>query len=184
MAWHVVRLDQVAPTPWRNGGGLTRELAVFPVREHWHWRISVADIERNGPFSRYEGVQRWFAVLAGAGVRMEVGGSVQVLEPASEPFAFDGAGEADCELIEGATRDLNLMVRIGRGNMQRLRGRSALAVSSGAAVALWTGACAATACFEGVETAFEPATLAWRYLDLGGRVEVEATDGLWMEIAP
>jgi len=184
MAWHVVQLDRVAATPWRNGGGLTRELAVFPVHEHWHWRISVADIERNGPFSRYEGVQRWFAVLAGAGVRMEVGGSVQLLEPSSDPFAFDGAGEADCELLEGATRDLNLMVRIGRGSMRRLRGRSALAVSSGAAVALWTGASPASACFEGVETAFQPATLAWRHLDLGGRIEVEATDGLWMEIAP
>jgi environmental stress-induced protein Ves len=184
MAWHVVQLEQVAPTPWRNGGGLTRELVVFPVRENWHWRVSVADIEREGPFSLYEGVERWFAVLSGAGVRLRIGDAQHALAATSEPIVFDGAVQAQCELLRGPTRDLNLMVSQGRGSMRRVSGSSALAVSSGAAVALWTGAHPATATFEGVPSAFGPATLAWRHLDLGGRIELDATDALWMEIAP
>lgn len=184
VAWHVVPLQRVAATPWRNGGGVTRELAVFPVHEHWHWRLSVADIERDGPFSRYDGVQRFFAVLSGQGVRLRIDGTAHQLDPTSEPLAFDGAADTQCDLLGGPTRDFNLMVRQGRGSMRRLRGAEALAVASGAAVALWTGAAPAQATFEGIVTGFAPATLAWRHLDLGGRIEVEAPGGLWMEIAP
>jgi environmental stress-induced protein Ves len=42
MSWHVVQLADVAVMPWRNGGGVTRELAAWPARDAWHWRMSVA----------------------------------------------------------------------------------------------------------------------------------------------
>src|SRR5689334_20024474 len=75
MSWHRISLNDVPLTPWRNGKGNTRELVAFPVRDQWHWRMSVADIETDGPFSRFEGVKRWFAVLSGAGVRLSTGGA-------------------------------------------------------------------------------------------------------------
>ena len=40
----LVRVDDVAPVPWRNGGGLTRELLAWPAAQDWAIRISVADI--------------------------------------------------------------------------------------------------------------------------------------------
>jgi environmental stress-induced protein Ves len=183
MAWHVVSLDRVAPTPWRNGGGLTRELVVFPVHEHWHWRISVAEVTQDGPFSRYEGVQRWFAVLSGGRVQLKVDGAGYELDSGSAPFAFNGEAETACQLLDGATRDINLMVRQGRGRMERVRGDGDRAVSSGSAVALWSGERGATATFEGEPAEFPPNTLAWRHLDMGGRVELRASDALWMEVA-
>ena len=183
MAWHVVPLDRVAPTPWRNGGGVTRELVVFPVHEQWHWRVSVAEVTQDGPFSRYEGVQRWFAVLSGGRVRLRVDGAGYELDAASAPLAFNGAAETDCTLLAGATRDLNLMVRQGRGRMERVRGACDKAVSSGSAVVLWSGEQGATATFEGEPAEFPPHTLAWRHMDMGGRVELGAADALWMEIA-
>ena len=61
-----------APQPWRNGGGVTRELLCLPAGSgnDWTLRISVADIDADGPFSPFPGVTRWFAVLDGAGVRL------------------------------------------------------------------------------------------------------------------
>ena len=51
---------------WRNGGGRTRELLAWPDAADWKVRVSVADVESDGPFSAFPGVQRWFAVLEGA----------------------------------------------------------------------------------------------------------------------
>lgn len=183
MSWHRIALHSVAPTPWRNGGGTTRELVVFPVREHWHWRLSVADISQGGPFSQFEDVERWFAVLSGGGVRLLNEGGTQTLTRASAPVVFDGNALTRCELVEGPTQDFNLMVREGRGRMERVYGDGAQAVASGSAVALWSGAAQARATFEGQTIELEPQTLAWRHLDMGGRVHVSAPDGLWIEIA-
>jgi environmental stress-induced protein Ves len=183
MSWHRIFLDSVAPTAWRNGGGMTRELVVFPVREHWHWRMSVARIEQDGPFSSFEGIERWFAVISGGGVRLIVGETIHALTPDSPPLSFDGGVATRCELVDGSTQDFNLMVREGRGRMERVTGSVALAVASGSGVALWSGDHAARATFEGATLEIAPRTLAWRHLDMGGRVEVEATNALWMEVA-
>ncbi len=184
MSWHHIALNDIKPTPWRNGLGMTRELVVFPVREHWHWRLSVAEITHDGPFSRFEGVQRWFTVLSGAGVRLVIDGVPRTLANGSEPIAFDGDADTQCELVAGPTVDFNLMVQHGRGSMKRVFGAAAQAVSSGSAIALWSGAAPARVTFEGQSVELPPQTLAWRHLDLGGRVEVDAADGLWVEIAP
>jgi environmental stress-induced protein Ves len=183
MSWHRIALQSVSPTPWRNGFGMTRELVVFPVREHWHWRLSVAEISQDGPFSRFDDVERWFAVLSGNGVRLAVDGAAQTLTRTSAPVVFDGAALAECQLVDGPTLDFNLMVRQGRGRMERVYGDVAQAVSSGSAVALWSGNAQAQATFEGQTIELPPQTLAWRHLDMGGRVHVSAPDGLWVEIA-
>ena len=72
MTWQVVRLEDVFATPWRNGGGVTRELAAWPQAADWTWRMSVAEVGQSGAFSIFDGVDRWFAVLAGSGVQLMV----------------------------------------------------------------------------------------------------------------
>jgi uncharacterized protein len=118
MSVTVVRSQDVAPQPWRNGGGVTRELIAWPSPADWRVRISIADIERDGPFSAYAGVQRWFTVLKGAGVVLTLDGVAQRLTRSDAPFGFDGAASVDCRLIDGPTRDLNLMLRGTSGTMQ------------------------------------------------------------------
>lgn len=117
----VVDLAAVAPQPWRNGGGQTRELLAWPLGSGagWQVRISVADIDRDGPFSAFPGVQRWFTVLEGAGVTLDFDGTGQRLTTSSAPLGFDGASAPGCRLIDGPTRDLNLMTRqeAGTGRM-------------------------------------------------------------------
>ena len=116
---HVVQLSQTPLRPWRNGGGVTQELLAWPEAADWLVRVSVARIDRDGPFSAFEGVQRWFAVLGGAGVRLQWPGLTHVLThvltPASPALHFDGAAAPDCHLLDGPTQDLNLMLRSGSG---------------------------------------------------------------------
>ena len=111
LVWHTVSLADVAATPWRNGGGVTRELVAWPPQGEWQWRMSVAVVEASGPFSRFEGVKRWFAVLGGAGVTLDIDGERCTLTTESAPLAFDGAAPTDCQLLNGATQDFNLMLR-------------------------------------------------------------------------
>lgn len=113
----LVRADDVPPQPWRNGFGRTRELLARPGPADWCVRVSVADIERHAPFSAFPGVERWFAVLKGAGVELQVGAATHRLVRGDAPLRFDGAAPAQCRLIDGPTRDLNLMLRGAWGGM-------------------------------------------------------------------
>lgn len=121
MSLDLIHADRIAPRPWRNGGGLTRDLFSWPASGEWAWRISLADVTQDGPFSAYPGITRWFAVVQGAGVVLNFAGKRQVLDMHSAPLHFKGALTPECRLQGGATRDLNLMTRDGacRGTMQR-----------------------------------------------------------------
>jgi environmental stress-induced protein Ves len=121
MSARLVRLADVLPQPWRNGGGSTRELLAWPQAEGWAVRVSVATISRDGPFSAFPGVQRWFAVLQGAGVVLALPqGSVRCT-PDSDAVAFDGAAAPGCNLLDGATEDLNLMTAHAAGQARMWR---------------------------------------------------------------
>lgn len=127
---HTVELSATPPQPWRNGGGTTHELLAWPPgATAWRVRVSVARIDANGPFSRFDGVQRWFAVLDGAGVVLQRPGGPVSLTPASTPLGFDGAEAPGCQLIAGPTHDLNLMALAGAGRagMARVVAGQALA---------------------------------------------------------
>jgi uncharacterized protein len=106
-----IRVDEVTATPWRNGGGVTRELWRWPEGGvDWRVRISVADIAQDGLFSSFPGVDRWFTVLVGKGVVLGFAEGAQVLGPDNAPLLFDGAAAPHCRLRAGPTRDLNFMV--------------------------------------------------------------------------
>ena len=115
-----ISLDEVAPQRWRDGGGVTRELLAWPAVEAWRLRISVADVESDGPFSSFPAVERWFAVLDGKGVALTVGGTAHRLTAESAPLRFSGEAPTTCRLLDGPTRDLNLMLRGIRGGMFRV----------------------------------------------------------------
>lgn len=138
-SWQRVHLQQVTPQPWRNGGGLTHELVSRPAGE-WRWRVSVARIERDGPFSHFSGVQRHFAVLRGAGVELDIDGMRHTLHAGGEPLAFEGGQACHGRLLAGATLDFNLMSRAAPAQLQRCRGQARPAWHSGHIAGLY--ACA------------------------------------------
>jgi environmental stress-induced protein Ves len=114
----LLRVDDVMLQPWKNGGGATRELLAWPTPKDWWLRISVAEIERDGPFSAYPGVDRWFGVLLGDGVRLRWSGEqTQAVRAGDDLLHFDGAEPPEARLLGGATRDLNVMRRRGLGRV-------------------------------------------------------------------
>lgn len=104
--------------PWKNGGGLTWEIAAFPADagfDHFAWRVSVAEVQRDGPFSSFPGVDRTLVLLRGEGMRLSGEGNPVELRVPYEPIRFSGEAPLDCELLGGATRDFNVMVRRAYG---------------------------------------------------------------------
>lgn len=182
--WNVVRLADIAVTPWRNGGGVTRELAMWPDAGDWAWRMSVADVDKSGPFSKFDGIERWFAVLEGAGVQLDVAGVPHRVTAADAPLFFDGAATTGCELIDGKTRDFNLMVRRGTesSRMVRVEGRFAETLHAMKTIAVYAHRSGATVLFDEEVLQLEPASLAWRTVTGSAAVRVAAQGALWMEI--
>lgn len=156
-----VRLADCAPQAWRNGGGVTRELLAWPRADDWWLRVSVAEIAADGEFSRFAGVQRWFAVLDGAGVRLDLPRGPVTVTPHDEPVAFDGEDAPMCRLLEGRTHDLNFMARRGNG---QARLRRAHAGSSAQGDRRFRALFAADDALLDIEDRTEPiaaGTLAW-----------------------
>ena len=184
MSWNIVHLADIPATPWRNGGGVTRELAMWPDVGDWAWRMSVADVDQSGPFSKFEGIERWFAVLEGAGVQLDVAGMPHRMTAADAPLFFDGGAATGCELIDGKTRDFNLMVRRGPkpSRMLRVDGRFSETLHAGATIAVYAHASAATVLLDEETLQLPPATLAWRTVAGSAAVHVAAGQALWMEI--
>lgn len=106
--------DRVA-APWKNGGGITREVAAWPPGaglDDFDWRVSIAEVSRGGPFSTFPGVDRVLTVIDGAGLALAVAAMAPVrLDTDSAPYAFPGDVSCDAELTGGPIRDLNVMVR-------------------------------------------------------------------------
>ncbi|WP_266159702.1 HutD/Ves family protein [Dyella silvatica] len=120
MSTRIIRAAECPPLPWKNGQGLTRQIAVHPPgadSEHFLWRVSVAEVNRAAPFSAFPGIDRHIALLEGAGFTMMLDGNREhaLLTP-FEPFAFAGEADVTVTLAGGATRDFNLMTRRGHGH--------------------------------------------------------------------
>jgi environmental stress-induced protein Ves len=101
----VVRSEEVAPQAWANGGGTTRELL---VADDGSWRISLADITSDGPFSSFPGRRRLLTVVDGPVLGLDVDGKTHVVEP-HRPFAFSGDATVEASVPEGPVRALNVI---------------------------------------------------------------------------
>lgn len=95
---------------WKNGAGWTSEILRVPDRDEWLWRLSIAEIETDGPFSAFPGVERELVLLSGNGLRLRFeDGAAHALLPPHQKLRFAGERAASCELVDGPTRDFNLM---------------------------------------------------------------------------
>ena len=197
MTWQHIALSEATAMPWKNGGGTTREVLAWPPgAAEWQWRISVAQVDADGPFSVFEGVQRWFAVLDGAGVELALGQGDAVrrqrLTLRSQAFGFDGALPVHCTLVGGPTQDFNLMVRsaYASATMQRVQGTQLVQIHQGAACALWAGATGATLRNGDFDVNVDgvwhvPAqTLAWTASLPAQPLHIDSAAALFMEIVP
>ncbi|MFF2045188.1 HutD family protein [Kitasatospora sp. NPDC058170] len=113
----VLRAAERPATAWLNGGGVTREVAGFPVGAgpaDFDWRVSLADVDSAGPFSAFPGIDRVITLVEGAGMALTVDGAEHVIDAPYRPFAFAGDAATDCRLLGGPVVDFNVMTRRGR----------------------------------------------------------------------
>ena len=122
----IIRYAELKAHPWRNGGGVTREVASHsaatvpqdcppqdgPPAADWDWRVSIADMSKAGDFSAFPGLDRVLTVVEGELLLLSVDGSEHPLEK-YRPFRFSGDAVASGALPTGDIRDLNVITRRG-----------------------------------------------------------------------
>jgi environmental stress-induced protein Ves len=109
-------VDYVA-RPWKNGGGTTRDIAVSPSGaslDTFDWRLSLAQVDRDGPFSRFDNVDRTLVLLSGAMTLHERDRRIDLVR--NEPFTFAGECAIEATVGGGSTLDFNVMTRRGRAS--------------------------------------------------------------------
>jgi environmental stress-induced protein Ves len=112
----VIRSATYKRMPWKNGGGETTEIAVSPAGADFttmDWRLSMATVTTDGPFSPFPGIDRTLTVLAGS-LGLEIGNTRVELNEASDPFPFSGDVPVRGIVTRGPVTDLNVMTRRDR----------------------------------------------------------------------
>jgi uncharacterized protein len=114
VSW-VIPANEYRRERWRNGLGWTREIhahAAAGSPDDWEWRLSIAEIEHDAPFSAFPGVERELVLLSGNGLRLRFDdGEVRELHPPHDKLRFAGERAVTGELLDGPTQDFNLMWR-------------------------------------------------------------------------
>jgi environmental stress-induced protein Ves len=144
--------------PWKNGAGVTTEIAVFPADaglDDFGWRLSMATVAADGPFSSFAGVDRTLAVLDGEGIVLSVEGLPEErLTKASAPLAFAADQPTSAGLIAGPITDLNAMTRrtLWTHRMERLLVHGVAAIGEGCDIAIVFCASGSAAISDGEES--------------------------------
>lgn len=111
-------IDHLPVTPWRNGGGETREIgqgrfgdaSAAAGPDGWDWRLSVASIAGDGAFSTFAGVDR-SAVLVDGAVTLRSDTQALSWTTVGELHAFAGETAFSARLAQGPARFFNVMTR-------------------------------------------------------------------------
>ena len=113
----ILRARDRREMPWKNGGGVTSEVMVFPAGadfDAFDWRISIATIHTSGPFSHFPGIDRRLVLLEGMmGLRIADEAAIE-LSTSSPPVTLAGELPTYADVISGPVTDLNVMTRRGR----------------------------------------------------------------------
>jgi environmental stress-induced protein Ves len=119
---HILRASNHRRMPWKNGGGETVEIAVFPPEADlagFAWRVSMATVASDGPFSVFAGIDRTLSILEGKGMELDIAGRPStLLTQASHPLAFPADAPTSARLVSGPIVDLNVMTRWGQWTHQ------------------------------------------------------------------
>lgn len=132
----ILRASNYRRMQWKNGGGETVEIAISPEGaglDDFDWRLSMACVDCDGPFSSFTGVDRTLAILEGEGIFLAVEGRISFgLTRHSDPLSFPADVPTRAALIAGPIADLNMMTRRGKvvHSMRRLTVKGTFDVAS------------------------------------------------------
>lgn len=104
----ILRRADLEEIPWKNGGGITRNIASQMDGDTTLWRLSMADVASAGPFSNFAGLTRVLTVIEGDGMVLH-GPDGDLKAGFAQPVTFDGATPITATLTQGPICDFNLM---------------------------------------------------------------------------
>lgn len=138
----ILRSNDYPSRPWKNGGGTTRDIVVSPPGaslDDFDWRLSLAQVDRDGPFSRFEDVDRTLVLLDGAMTLQDRNGRIELAR--NEPVTFEGERAIEATLAGGSTLDFNVMTRRGRARhavrRELFSGQAEIEANAGTTVVLF-----------------------------------------------
>lgn len=109
----IIPYAELQPVPWANGGGITREIAVRRDADGLLWRLSLADVATEGPFSAFPAMRRILTVISGPGMILDTPDGPLAARPLV-PLSFAGDLPVTGRLPDGPIRDLNVIFRPDR----------------------------------------------------------------------
>ena len=104
----IIRPEDFLTQPWKNGGGITHEIARAEDQGALLWRLSIAEVATDGPFSAFPGLSRILTVIDGAGIHLDTPDSRLDALPLA-PLGFSGDLPVTSRLIAGPIRDFNVI---------------------------------------------------------------------------
>lgn len=104
----IIRFAELTESTWKNGGGITREIACASIDANRIWRLSMADVTSDGPFSEFAEYDRILTILNGQGMSLQSDDGSIDADP-WVPVRFSGALKIYAYLKSGPLTDLNLM---------------------------------------------------------------------------
>lgn len=111
----LLRARDLPHMPWKNGGGITMEIAVHPVEakmDNFDWRVSMAIVSAGGPFSTFPDIDRTLTILKGGPMGLKINEAQEILlNSMSDPLFFAGDLPTTATLKGEAVTDLNVMTR-------------------------------------------------------------------------
>lgn len=113
----IIPPSQFIKIPWKNGKGTTNELAISDsgTVDDFDWRLSIADVVEDGPFSDFSGYQRNLLLIKGKGIHLQHDQQkTNQLDQLLDMATFDGANQTTGKLIAGPVTDFNLITRQGK----------------------------------------------------------------------
>jgi environmental stress-induced protein Ves len=114
----LLRAADRTAVPWKNGGGITREIAARPEgagAADFVWRVSLAEVAADGPFSAFPDVDRVLTMVEGDGMDLTLEGvGPRRVDTRFVPQRFPGDVPTGCRLLgRGPVVNLNVMHRRG-----------------------------------------------------------------------
>lgn len=104
------RASDLVATPWRNGRGVTRDIATLCARDGGlSWQASLAELTEDCDFSDYTGLHRVFTPVAGDFIALSHDGGPFVPCPLLTPHRFDGGAQTRCRLGGQGGRAFNVI---------------------------------------------------------------------------
>ena len=104
----ILRFSELVDVPWKNGGGITRNIALATFEDTTAWRLSRADVGQDGAFSSFAGLERILTVVSNTGMELLHADGVLDADP-WHPLRFGGGLDITSRLKDGPLTDLNLM---------------------------------------------------------------------------